>query len=397
MYISEIKTTSEQGGVAMVSYEASTEKAPPQKKTHNRSTYKKSAIGGTLLTAFVFACIWGMGTLFAPPRHKVGSPSGLQVNWDELDFGTAWSQSAFHFEVEVANASSEPIGPVEAKAFCGCTAVEPKQFRLAPGEAVPLKFTLDLASQLNRDTGKSQTQPFEVGVRLSGHDAQQLLRFEITGSIRCLLSVPKVIQLQREYRPSRGLSEPQTTRISSAVALKELKVDCEMDYVEASVAPSADFDDWLLEVDLKPNSPVLKPGPLEIPLWLRPIAESGERLPSTKVTLRGSVVRNYQVRPERLDLGFVSCDEMITKPLRLYSTNSDQFVFSRVKTKSPRLSVNAKRIEKNAFASEVNIIVAIQVNSGGPVRSSIDCIGILENGREIEFHLPVTAIGKKDE
>lgn len=364
---------------------------PPEEKI---SRPFRSVISWLVLVLFAVGCIWGMGTLFAPPHTDVRSPSGLRVSLDALDFGTVWSQSSYRFEVEVTNASSQPVGPVRAKAFCGCTSIQPEEFTVPPGDSTTLELTLDLASQLPSRIDDLEPRPFQVLVLLSQESGQELMRFDVTGFIRPLLAVPNVIQLQTEYSPYSGLTKPHLTRISSAIPLSDLKVNCEKDIVKASVQ-SEDSEHWVLAVDMPPSD--LEPGRFEIPLTLIPVTKSLESLPSTTLILRGSVARNYQIRPQRLDLGFVKCDTEIVKPLRLYSINGDRFAFARAESKSPEVIVEAAPLDDNHFAPHVDISLTIQIGSPGAVQSSIDCFGTSEDGREIQFILPISAIGKRDE
>lgn len=134
-------------------------------------------VSGVVLSVKV-ASFW----LSRAQTQSLQPPPQLAVAPADLDFGDAWEQAEFHWQIPVKNASRQSLTLKDVQARCDCTSIEPRKLVIAPGEVKTLKLQIDLTRE--RWKSGESLRAFEMPITASIGESRQTLAWKLTGTVR---------------------------------------------------------------------------------------------------------------------------------------------------------------------------------------------------------------------
>lgn len=87
-----------------------------------------------------------------PPAAAQEPQPIIQLSHREWVFGTIWHQDVPQFSLTVANGGMAPLRILRVQASCGCTAAEPGQYELGPGETTEVLVRYDSKGKQGKQT-----------------------------------------------------------------------------------------------------------------------------------------------------------------------------------------------------------------------------------------------------
>lgn len=205
----------------------------------------------TVLRALTLGAI--VAALLAPagPAAALDPMPAIMVSPDSFDFGTLEQEQVRTTEVTITNAGGAPLEIERLETTCGCTAAEPDEKVLQPGESTRLTITFD-SKRFMGDQHKS--------VLIHTNDPTEPMK-EI--KIRAFVHAPLIFTPQwRSVGFGMGRASemrPQTITVMSpdveALEIELSDVDTDLLKVEVGPSPKGDPREKQLTFTVQPGAP----------------------------------------------------------------------------------------------------------------------------------------------
>ncbi len=252
--------------------------------------------GALVLSLCLFALWFGTRIWPGPLPNR-----GLTIDASHLDFGELWENSELSKRLSIANAGSSQVEILDWTSSCGCVAVRPRSFKIAPGAIQELAVDVDLRFLVARAESGSEAPPFSIKLipQIRGSEAEQE-GWIVKGRIKRLLRLDRA-QVDFGDKLIRGESFPSRRfRVDAAVSLDELTAHTNPS--QATVTVVGGPTEFLLEICPCQD---LQPGPFQFHILLQPRV-SGGKLPSKKLVVEGLVHECVELLPRPVELGIVT-------------------------------------------------------------------------------------------
>jgi hypothetical protein len=228
----------------------------------------------------------------------------LVISDQALDIGDVWSQKDFRWTLPIENKGSAQVHVQKFLASCGCVAIEPQSFSLAPGATRKINLTMDLTRvDAVGDPSESISRAFRICLAALTESTvgSTLTRWTLTGKVKSLLTLPngdhtvhlgaaEQLIVGRPF-PARNLS------LKSTIPLHSVSVGANPTTVDASATVSPESDSSLVLLRIAPRQD-LPAGPFESNLSLVATTASGQTLPPTDILVKGVVHSDIAFTPE---------------------------------------------------------------------------------------------------
>ncbi len=256
-----------------------------------RSGVASTRVLWTIVTLSLFA----FGFLL---KDIVGYPAAsipLDVDPNELNFGTVWLQSDFRWTFKVHNPSRNVVRVTDIRASCAkCTSVNPKTFTLSPNDKREVEVRIDLSKLPLGVDGQSQ-EDFSVALVpvVDGCDLSNLQPWTLRGNVKTPYQLSSRLINFGEYVVKHSQTHGQRIRISTSKDVQSLDARCTAPFLTVS---SRHLDAGGFEIELAPTEdPPL--GPFNAHVLLEGLLASGERLPPFPIMVDGEFVADLQAVP----------------------------------------------------------------------------------------------------
>jgi hypothetical protein len=255
---------------------------------------------------------------------KPNLDTDLLVSPDRLDFGEAWEDSRFDWQIPIENSLNHEIVVVDFEQTCNCITIEPRSLVIPAREIRELKLTLDLTAKRSKSPER-EWRDFEVSIspRLLG-DPESLRRaaWTIRGRVHTAVFFREpVLDLGVRSEMLQPL-HPVTASVSSFVPIKALEATCDAGPVEVHVKHLQELPQRF-EVVLAPS--VLPVGAIDSRISVVPVLMDGTRSPPKALQVVGRILSDLRTSPPEITLGTRSIGERVEETLTVYSLTDRRF------------------------------------------------------------------------
>lgn len=342
------------------------------------------------LWGFLIMLLAGVGW-FALRSSRADAPVRLEVAPESLDFGEAWSQVGFEWDLPIHNPSGRPVDVSEIRSSCGCTAVKPESFTVGPAETVDVRLVLDLTSNSRREVGASEW-PFSITLAPFVEDVRAPVgEWELSGTVRKLLEVtPGELDFSQTLVRGQPFS-PRQIRVQPLHPIQKLSADCDPELGSIVVRRSSE-DENVFELDVRPseNLPI---GRFRFAVSVKALLESGSQSPMMELPVYGSVVHDVQVKPGAIFVGPVALGERIERTFSVVSRTGKSLSVKNVHCDSGHVEI-ARVDESTVSGSQYEYRVSVAVKNLGHCSTEV-CLNLAgpEDGEAGQVIVPVTWYG----
>ena len=273
---------------------------------------------------------------FVRLHHAEKSPD-VFVDPKDLDFGTAWEQHDFRWKLPVKNVSKKTIDIADVKTSCGCAAVAPASFVLAPGEVKTVVVALDLQARRSQ-AGPPAEWPFSSEfAMLSRSDSAVVASLTVEGRVRPIFNgLPNRIDFDESC--VRGFPFPaRTVRVATCVAAKRISVEASPPAACADLRCSRKSADSF-DISFAPSA-TLRPGGFQFRLSMHVLTDKDEALPPAALKVAGTVVEDVRAAPSSIVFGAAPVKERAEVRFCLESRNHVPFSVLKVGVNDPNLRI----------------------------------------------------------
>lgn len=237
--------------------------------------------------AFV-AFVVAVGVVAYYVGGRIGPRPPLSVPAARLDLGRQAPLERVDWTLPITNQSPTPWG-VRLEASCECTALEPREFELAPGETRHVALAIDLEANSAQELEQPERQvelqitPFvRLAEASAGQPAEQALPpWTLRARVEQIYRFePKYLSLINDHIEGR-YSAPERAEVVCLAPVGDLHAECDERWGIATVASLADRPGaFQVEVSLNPE---LAAGDHEFVVLLSATTPQGAPLPPGKL------------------------------------------------------------------------------------------------------------------
>lgn len=280
---------------------------------------EQARIGAVAIAAVCLAIYagWRTAPSSPPPTHPpaaVATESPLEI--EGLDFGEAWEQPAFPWEIKLRNRTASPLVIQQVQTSCECTDLSPRFVTLPPNGEQVMQLTLKLLGS------ESELLPREFDVNLTFEFADGKTPMQTVVLHGEVLPIPIRIESRQlnlgEIVISNDSSFERSVRLSSRVELPTPTVTCAPS--ELAALSLIDLPNSQTDKDLRITlQRELAVGPLALDVCLkypRPLDQMDQNPMILMLPFRGDVVGDVEAIPRTVLLGALpvnsTIDEVVT-------------------------------------------------------------------------------------
>lgn len=247
----------------------------------------------------VFGILGALGFWFGMIGHGIDAETfPLVVDPEDRDFGEAWMQEEFRWQLPIRNTSSRTVEVLDFNSSCGCTSVSPASFVIAPGGTRHVNLTLDTSGgwkEGNADRAQGFSIVLSPVVRRPGRSRG---RWVIKGRVRRPLAFsPPEVLFGETLLHGEPLPE-HTVLVSSSASLEALRIECDSPYVRVASRACESEETGQFALTLAPGEQELPVGRFEIEVMVTGVLAGGEELPAVPLRIAGLVVSDIYAIPD---------------------------------------------------------------------------------------------------
>jgi hypothetical protein len=247
---------------------------------------------------------------------------GLLIDANQLDFGEAWENKAFVWELTLHNPTTSEINVLKILSSCTCQKVEPESVVLPPGGTKKVRLTLDLTN------AEQPQQPDSV------HDFEQRLvpliagapprqqGWTLKGRVRILLAAsPQTVRFGT--RLVRGMPfSAEAVKIKKHPQVTGAFAESDP-LLSVTIGPSPGIsEEYELKIVPQAKAP---PGPFRFDVLVKPTNAKGEALPPLVIPVEGVVLQDVQAQPNIVVFGMKPIANEVKETITLRSASGKPF------------------------------------------------------------------------
>ncbi len=328
----------------------------PTSAKAGRVSPRRLVLAGFLATMFAGGFWLGVERM-RPDRPRVQ----LQVNPKDLDFGEAWLQTGFEWELPVHNPTRRDVRVERIECSCACVEVEPSAFTVPASGTVRLRVTADLSAKTPRG---GSSQEWEFCARLAPvveGAVGEMHDWKVRGTVRKLLDL---VPAELNFSETLVEGEPFPAgriRVRCLRPLKGLSADCDPHLASLRVRSVLEERNTS-ELEILPSEE-LPVGRFRFPVSIRAQLEAGSASPTVELAVYGRVVHDLQVTPSSVFVGPVELGQMFERTFVVASRTGKPVAVKDIDCDSPNVEIRATG---EASSSRREYGAWVRVNQGGP-------------------------------
>jgi hypothetical protein len=346
----------------------------------------RSALGGVAVVALLASLCFAVGYWMYAARANNNRNLGLLVPEEALDFGEVWQDERFRWTLPIENPTGRAVEITDFITRPACPSIEPRKLLIPPGQTGHVTFTIDL-SLLCRGQEKLVVRDRVLNVVPVIPDAIPGQRgWLIRGRARAAVLVDpyqvdygdnlvdgqpfptRTVQVRSTgfSRPA-GAKPPEGGTTNGAKAPESANASAAAEiiprYDAARLAVSLRKADrpGAYRLDITPRA-ALRPGAFESDILFEVAHSGGERIPPTRLRVKGVVKEAVEAIPPKLLCGACAVGQSVSETVVLRATGPKRFDVTAIETSSPATRVTpdgasgpdlkAYRVTQTAVAAE---------------------------------------------
>jgi hypothetical protein len=252
----------------------------------------------------------------------------IEVEPASLDFGEAWQQAGFRWEIMFKNVSSVPCVVHDFRAGCLCTRLDSKKLSLRPGAHATEGLAMDLGDMRKNDLSPTRLVATAIYARVgSGRADDPEYHWVLEGRVRRGLTWDPLPRARSPELVCGETSEPLVFHLHPATPVKHLRLNSSPAGWKADLQRGGSAqDDYILHATARKE----KPGAFSDVFAINVSDENGHALATVGIPVQGFVVQSVQVLPKPLDLGVQRVGATVSARLWLCATGHKQIEVERV-------------------------------------------------------------------
>lgn len=297
---------------------------------------------GTMLLVLGLSCGVACWLASGPTRSPVATES-LTVDQARLDFGQAWEDKTFRWDLPLRNPTAEDIHIVEFATSCGCLTVDPPSLVIPAGQTARPRLTIDLTRRTHRD-GAAADRDFAVQVTPRfAHKSGTQPTWQIRGRVRSLLTVlPAQLFIQHTRTTSDAFS-PRMVKITANAPLQSLLAKCDPAHATVDLHRSTSNNSEF-QLEIVPSSTLFS-GNFRFDVALLPIDSQGRNLPVSILPIEGRLSEDLHAVMPTVAFGARVRGDIAEETISIESTARNQFQVESIKVESGDTVLRPSRIQ----------------------------------------------------
>jgi hypothetical protein len=338
---------------------------------------RKSLIAAIVALFVVVLPLWVLG-------RKTQTRPVLTVVAGDLDLGNQWIQSKLFHSITVLNPSKSRVVVRNVGASCNCTSVEPRSFRLNPGETRELNLVIDLQPPLSLLPLTKPTR-FKVVIDFLVEDGTRTSPIELSAQVRSpFVFRPGSVDFGR--RLLKDVEAVESFVVECIAPIESMDVSSDVDGVDLRLER---LDEALFRVDAFISS-ARSPGPLTGLVKVTGKTSSDGVSLSHRLRMDGEVIREVSVEPPHVAFGILPLGQAAKQQVALRS---------RIGGSIEIVAVELDSEGSNAEATEVAGCPVVTIRQAALARGNqkgvVNLIYRMSalGGKEVRTTIPVTYFG----
>ncbi|GIW92658.1 MAG: hypothetical protein KatS3mg110_0699 [Pirellulaceae bacterium] len=333
-------------------------------------------------------------------------PPELYIEPAALDIGSVWDTDRYVHSLSITNRSSQPVTITGWYRSCECRSIEPERLVLGPGEAAPVRLTINLratCSQERRepryaatDAESIESEPEPAAFRVwfqpkvAGYRGP-LAGWHVSGAVRTWAKIhPSEISLGELVR-GVPVELPQATLVCFA-PIKALDIVVEPQTLLVNVERVSSMPDrYRLQFFPHPEWPE---GLLDVRVRLRGTTADGQELSGPVLSVFGRIVPTVRAHPSALFGSPTQIGTWIREQIALESRLGEPVEVVAVDVlaeEGPDAEVQVERIGD----AEPVYRVAVLIAQPGSIRRQLIFRVRTHSGKEETIRVPLVYYGVK--
>lgn len=361
--------------------------------SHNIVVRRRAgSITHLVVGGFVLCVLGGIGFWLGAGRRDVAAEREvfpLVVRDGDADFGEAFMQREFRWQLPIRNISARPVPVVEFKSSCHCTAITPHEFIIPAGGAASVEVVLDTTGNW-KGGDVERAHDFSVDLLpVIGGQKRAMGRWVIKGRVRRPLAFSPPVVLYGETLLEGERLPEKTMLVRTPAGVERLAVDCDWPSVRFEAAPSQTLGTGEFEIAVLPGAQTPPSGRFEIDAQVTGFLPAGDCLPPVPLRLAGLVVSEFYAIPHTVRLTASSQGQAVTADVVVQSRREGEFEVEQVLTSGSDLVVEPQHAgrgrthtfrvalgERSSNAGEKRLSFVVRSRSGDRKHVDVNVVAI---------------------